>query len=152
VIGVYEVASGRLVSVASAANTVPDGMAARALPEGATYGVTHAWDEATADWIVKPPVLTTQLSPGDFMRPLGAREVLLHRIRLDPSADLTLRAQVEWLHSWLLRVSRSYVDLDDPITAQGVALIVGILDAAGQVPEGTAALTATMLAPREVTA
>jgi hypothetical protein len=149
-VGLYVLATGELRSVGTAPPTIPDGMAARALPEGATYGVTHEWDAATAEWVPKGPVLTTQLSPGDFMRPLGEREVLLHRIRLDPSADLTLRSQVEWLHSWLLRVSRSYVDLDDPITAQGVALIVQVLDGAGVVPEGAAALTAAMMAPREV--
>lgn len=150
--GLYHVATGRLLSVTSTLPAPVEGTAVRALPEGAQYGVTHLWDESAADWIVKGPTLSKQLTPGDFMRPLGAREVVLHRVRLDPTADLMLRAQLEWLHSWLLRVSRSFVDLNDPLTPQGVALIVQVLDAAGVVPEGPEALTAAMLAPREVTA
>lgn len=150
-VGLYVLATGELRSVGTAPAEVPAGHAVRPLPPGAQYGVTHEWDASTADWTPKRATFTTQLTPGDFMRPLGAREVVLHRVRLDPTADLMLRAQLEWLHSWLLRVSRSFVDLNDPLTPQGVALVVQVLDAEGVVPEGPEALTAALLAPREVT-
>lgn len=95
------------------------------------------------------PVPVTQSalgSRGDFMRRLGfARETYLNAVRLNAASDITTRALLETLLSWLNRVDG--VDVTDPITVAGVAMMAAVLDAGGHIPEGVPTFTAAMLAP-----
>ena len=145
-IGLYELATGRLVSVGTAPEVVPDGHAVASLPEGATYGVTHLWNESTRAWRLMPTPEVTRMTAGDFMRRLGfEREAYLHALRLNASAPLETRAQVETLLQWLNRIVVTGVDLDDPIVPLGVEIMTQVLTAGGRLPEGPDAFRATML-------
>lgn len=151
-VGVYDTATGRLVSVGLMPNDVPQGMAYEPLPANAVYGVTHVWSDAGREWIDAPPQLEYTMTAGDFMRRLGfTREAYLHAVRMNASTPIEVRAQLETLVKWLDRIVVSGVDLRDPIVPMGVAIMAAILDAGGQLTEGVEAFTAMMMAPRVVT-
>lgn len=144
--GLYVVATGRLVSVGTAPEVVPDGMALAPLPEGATYGVSHDWDEGTAAWVEKAAPEITQMTAGDFMRRLGfEREVVLRMVMRDPTTPPLLAAQLDTLSAWLNRIVTTGVDLDDPLIPTGVELMAHVLAGAGHLPEGLDAFRASML-------
>lgn len=142
----YDTETSAAISIGS---TVPD-----AVPEGrAVYTLDvpyqalngYVWDETTCTLAARVVEITT-LTAGDFMRRLGlARETYLHAVRMDASAPLATRAQLETLLQWLNRVATTGVDLDDPITATGVTIMAGVLDAGGQLDEGAEAFAAAML-------
>lgn len=147
--GLYVVATGRLVSVGTAPEVVPDGMALAPLPVGATYGVSHDWDEGTAAWVVRAPDVSYTMSRGDWMARLGfERETALNMLRLNPASDLQTRATLATLESALLR--RDEVDVRHAETIAGANILADVLIAIGiETTEGRAAFVAMMLAPVE---
>ena len=146
IVGLYETATGRLLSVGTAPEVVPATMALAPLPEGATYAITHEWDAGARAWAVKGPPEVTVLSAGDFMRRLGfEREVALRMAMRDPATPLLLVARLDTLSAWLNRIVTTGVDLDDPVVANGTALMATVLHEKGLLPEGPEAFSAGML-------
>lgn len=145
-IGLYRIADGTLLSVASMMpDPLPEGTASLALPEGGTVGVTHVWQTDPPAWVVRQTPTTMRLTRGDFMRRLGfLREVTLNMVQMDPNTPAQTKATIEALKAWLVRVD--FVDVTDPITVQGVGIIGQILAGAGQLPEGQQAFADAMLA------
>lgn len=145
-VGVYDSATGALVSVGTRPDPVPPGLAVAELPAGAVYGVTHTWQSAPPQWVPMPPAEVTRMSAGDFMRRLGfARESYLNAVRRNPATPLELGGQLDTLAAWIQRVTTSGVDLDDPLVPVGVELMAQVLANGGQLPEGVAAFRAHML-------
>lgn len=149
-VGVYVVATGRLASVGTAPDVVPEGMALRALPAGATYAVTHVWDEGAADWVPRAPDTSPVWSRGDWMDRMGGEnEEALHALRLDTATPLALRAALDRMDRTLLR--RDFVDVTHPETIAAVPRIADALVFAGKLTEQTrAAFVARMLERRTV--
>lgn len=145
-VGLYDITTRRLRSVGTAPAVVPEGMALEPLPDGATYGVTHDWDEATATWTEKAAPEITWMTSGDFMRRLGfEREVVLRMVMRDPTTPPMLAAQLDTLSAWLNRIVTSGVDLNDPLVPVGVELMGQVLAGANQLPEGMDAFRASMM-------
>ncbi len=147
-VGVYEIATGRLVSVGSVLpEELPVELATLALPEGAIAFSTHDWQAVPPAWVVKPPAFSYVMSRGDWMGRLGfTRETALNMLRLSPSGDLQTRATLATLESALLR--RADVDVRHVETQAGAAILGDVLVALGQVaPEDKAAFVKMMLAP-----
>jgi hypothetical protein len=147
--GLYVLATGRLHAVGTAPDVVPPGYGVRPMPDGAVYGVTHEWDEATADWVPAAPIMVPHMTPGEFARRLGvARETYVNAVRRNPATPLSVAAELDTFAAWLGRVSE--VVVTDPVTIAGVGSLAALLDAGNQLPEGIPAFTAAMLALREV--
>lgn len=147
VYGLYEVATGVLLSVGTkVSDPLPDGTATLALPPGEVAFATVTWQEQPPAWVPKPPTQIVVMSRGEFMRRLTFdREVLLRVVMNDPATSASLRANLQTLDAWLNRASD--VDVTDPVTVGGVALMAQVLNAQNALPEGIEAFTAAMLAP-----
>lgn len=120
-IGVYELATGRLLSVGSPPTVVPDGCGFLALPEGATYGVTHTWEERSRTWVEIPAVVDTRLTVTQFRRRFTATERDRIELAQTEHPDPMVRARLRRAEKELNAVQGQIADRRDPDLQRAVA-------------------------------
>lgn len=120
--GLYRVQDGALLSVGSVMpDPLPDGTAVLALPEGATYGVTHTWDAESVAWVpvVVPP--ETRLTVTQFRERFTEDERDRIELAQAEHPDPLVRARLRRAEKELASVQGQMADRAHPGLQRAVA-------------------------------
>lgn len=120
--GLYRVQDGALLSVGSVLpDPLPEGTATLALPEGATYGVTHTWDAATPAWVPVVAVPDTRCTVTQFRERFTEAERDRIEMAQAEHPDPLVRARLRRAEKELASVQGQMADRAHPALQRAVA-------------------------------
>lgn len=141
-IGLYEITTGRLLSVGTVvSDPLPAGTATRALPPGGVAFVSHDWDASVANWVPRVVLANTRLTVLQFKGRFTQAERDRIEIATVEHPDRTVRARLRMLDKDMESAEGKVLDRRDPRTQMGVGMLAQIafegspLLAAGRVGE-----------------